>query len=224
MHTPKLKRTTTVVSSESGMSSPEHGLPPQIQINTEMDPCALLDEFFEQVREAIVFIDGGRRVVRVNREFVRMFGYVPEEIIGRDVSSLIVPPDLRYEADRLAVSMSRTDTVFSESVCVRKGGQRFETHLLERPLCISVQAAFKYIVVREVADREQIGNAWADVEREGLEHVFHERDRLRLLLDLNNRVAADCGLRQAFHAISSELRRLFKCECIGLALCRSVRH
>ena len=200
------------------MSSSEPGLPPQIQINTGMGPYALLNEFFEQVPEAIVFVDGKRRVVRANREFVRMFGYAPEEIIGTLLSSLIVPADLRDEGDPLTASMSQTETVSSESVCVRKGGQRFETHLLEGPLCSSGNAVFNYIVFREIADRKQIGNAQEEPERERLEHVLQERDRLRLLLDLNNRVAAHCGLRQAFQAISSELRRLFKCECVGLAL------
>jgi formate hydrogenlyase transcriptional activator len=213
MYHPKAKRITTIASSEGGMSSSEPGLPPQIQINTGMGLCALLNEFFEQVPEAIVFVDGRRRVVRANREFVRMFGYAPEEILGTVLSSLIVPPDLRYEAEQPTASASQAETVCSESVCARKGGERFETHLLEGPLCVSGQAAFKYIVFREIA-----GNAQAEPERERLEYVFHERDRLRLLLDLNNRVAAHSGLCQVFQAISSELRRLFKCECVGLAL------
>ena len=66
-------------------------------------------------------------------------------------------------------------------------------------------------------DREQIGNAQTDPERERLEHV-QGRDALRLLLDLNNRVAAHSGIRQVFQAVSSDLRRPFKCECVGLAL------
>jgi PAS domain S-box-containing protein len=45
----------------------------------------------------------------------------------------------------------------------------------------------------------------------------HERDRLRLLLDLSNRVASDLDLRQVFQAISSEIRRIFKCDFVGLA-------
>lgn len=200
------------------MSSSEPGLPSPIQINSGMDPCALLNEFFEQVPEAIVFVDGRRRLVRANREFVRVFGYSPEEIIGTVLSSLIVPPELRDEAEHLTASASAAETVCSESVCVRKGGRRFEAQLLEGPLCISGQAVFKYIVFREIADRELIGNAQAKPARERLEHAFQERDRLRFLLDLNNRVTAHCGLRQVFQAISSELRRLFKCECVGLAL------
>ncbi|MFL6546976.1 MAG: GAF domain-containing protein, partial [Candidatus Udaeobacter sp.] len=46
----------------------------------------------------------------------------------------------------------------------------------------------------------------------------HERDRLRLLLDLNNRVASHLDLRELFQAISSELRRVFQCDFVGQVL------
>jgi|GEM_PF-5798606 len=44
------------------MSSTEPEVSPQIQTNTQMGPCALLNECFEQVPEAIVFADEGGRV------------------------------------------------------------------------------------------------------------------------------------------------------------------
>jgi formate hydrogenlyase transcriptional activator len=57
------------------------------------------------------------------------------------------------------------------------------------------------------------------IERQRLEdELEHERDRLRLLLDLNNRVASNLDLPQFFQAISSELRRVFNCDCVSLAL------
>jgi formate hydrogenlyase transcriptional activator len=57
------------------------------------------------------------------------------------------------------------------------------------------------------------------IERQRLEgELQHERDRLRLLLDLNNRVASNLDLPQFFHAISSELRRVFNCDSVILAL------
>jgi PAS domain S-box-containing protein len=199
------------------MSSTEPEVPPQIQTNTATGPCALLNEFFENVPEAIVFVDGEGRVVRANNKFVRMFGYGLEETVGAAISSLVVPAELR-EAKPLAASSSPADAICSESVCVRKGGQRFEVALLEGALCISGKPVFRYIVSREIVDRAQKGEMQAESTRKDLEYAFQERDRLRLLLDLNNRVAAHCGLRQAFQTISSELRRLFKCECVGLAL------
>ena len=57
------------------------------------------------------------------------------------------------------------------------------------------------------------------IERQRLEgELQHERDRLRLLLDLNNRVASNLDLPEFFQAISSELRRVFECDCVSLAL------
>ncbi len=199
------------------MSSTEPEVPAQIQTNTAMGPCALLNEFFEHVPEAIVFVDGGGRVVRANNKFVHMFGYGLEETVGAAISSLVVPAEFR-EAKPLAASSSPADAICSESVCVRKGGQRFEVALLEGALSIAGKPVFRYIVFREIVDRAQKGEMQAESTRNDLEYAFQERDRLRLLLDLNNRVAAHCGLRQAFQTISSELRRLFKCECVGLAL------
>lgn len=65
---------------------------------------------------------------------------------------------------------------------------------------------------------EFIGATIDVTERHRLERELqHERDRLRLLLDLNNRVASHLDLRQLFEAISSELRQVFKCDFVGLA-------
>ena len=42
------------------------------------------------------------RVVRVNREFTRIFGYTPQETLGRRLGELIVPDESRHEANRYA--------------------------------------------------------------------------------------------------------------------------
>ena len=58
---------------------------------------ALLDGLFEQAPEALTLIRGDHRVVRVNREFTRVFGYTPQEVVGRRLIDLIVPDELRDE-------------------------------------------------------------------------------------------------------------------------------
>src|SRR6202049_947926 len=59
----------------------------------------LLDELFEQAPEAITLVNAGNRVVRVNREFTRLFGYTPEETLGHRLIDLIVPDNARGEAE-----------------------------------------------------------------------------------------------------------------------------
>jgi formate hydrogenlyase transcriptional activator len=79
------------------------------------------------------------------------------------------------------------------------------------------------ILMIDIEDRKQAEeklrrNETDLVEARRLAHdLQQERDRLRLLLDLNNRVASDLDLRQVFQAISSEIRRIFKCDFVGLA-------
>src|SRR5207244_12078239 len=54
---------------------------------------AYLEELVECAPEAISILDDQYRIVRINGEFTRMFGFSPEEAIGRRIDSLIVPPD-----------------------------------------------------------------------------------------------------------------------------------
>jgi PAS domain-containing protein len=52
---------------------------------------ALLDELFEQAPQAVALLDASGRVVRVNREFTRLFGYAPREALGRRLGDLTAP-------------------------------------------------------------------------------------------------------------------------------------
>lgn len=179
---------------------------------------AFLDEFFEQVSEAVLLVDREHRALRANPTFVHLFGYSQQEIAGRTVSSLIVPPELRGEAERFAASRARGETVRTETVRMHKDGRRFDVSLLEGPLSVPGGGASGYIICREIPDRKAAETLTGSV-RERLESKLRQQsDRLRVLLDLNNRVASHLELRQVFQTLSSELQRIFDCELVGLAL------
>ena len=46
----------------------------------------------------------------------------------------------------------------------------------------------------------------------------HERDRLRLLLDLNNNMVSNLDLRAVLRAISASIRRVMDCDMVGVTL------
>src|SRR5271170_5093554 len=54
---------------------------------------AYFEQMLECAPEAISILDAENRVLRVNREFTRIFGFQPEEVTGRGLASLILPPD-----------------------------------------------------------------------------------------------------------------------------------
>jgi PAS domain S-box-containing protein len=60
---------------------------------------AILDAAFD----CIITMDSDGRVVEVNQATERTFGYAAEEMVGRELAGLIIPPDLR-EAHRSGVA------------------------------------------------------------------------------------------------------------------------
>jgi formate hydrogenlyase transcriptional activator len=64
-----------------------------------------------------------------------------------------------------------------------------------------------------------VDNALIFEEAQTLHHqLARDRDRLQLLLDLNNRVVSNLDLRELFGAISSGIRRVMACDYAGLSL------
>src|ERR1700758_2410714 len=54
-----------------------------------------LDGLFELSPDAVILTDDDFHVLRVNKEFTRIFGYTAEEAAGRWLPDLIVPEELR---------------------------------------------------------------------------------------------------------------------------------
>ena len=83
----------------------------------------------------------------------------------------------------------------------------FQTEDLEFPKLVAAQVAVA------------VDNALNFEEAQALHHqLARDRDRLQLLLDLNNRVVSNLELRELFSAISSGIRRVLQCDYAGLSL------
>jgi len=66
-----------------------------------------LDELFELAPDAVALTTlGNARILRINREFTRVFGYTSEEAVGNCLRDLVVPdglePTLPEDSDLLA--------------------------------------------------------------------------------------------------------------------------
>ena len=72
-------------------------------------------------------------------------------------------------------------------------------------------------VARQVAGA--VDNALSHQESRTLQsQLQHERDRLRLLLDLNNRVVSNLDLRQLLQAIAVSVRQVMQCDGVSVHL------
>jgi PAS domain S-box-containing protein len=116
---------------------------------------AHLEQLIESAPEAIVVLDMGRRISRVNREFTRLFGYSMEEAVGRDVDDLIVPPERQSEALKLTEGVRGGQTVSLETVRRRKDGYRVEVSILGTPVSVGGGQVAYYAIYRDITERRQ---------------------------------------------------------------------
>jgi formate hydrogenlyase transcriptional activator len=76
---------------------------------------------------------------------------------------------------------------------------------------------FLQLVARQIA--VAVDNALNYQAAQALQQQLeHERDRLKLLLDLNNSVVSTLDLRQLFRAISASVRRVMECDYASVLL------
>jgi PAS domain S-box-containing protein len=113
---------------------------------------AHLRELFARVPEAIVLVDRESRIIRLNPEFTKIFGYSVEEAIGRRITDLIVPDDLQEEVESVLSRMVRTTEVFAvESVRRRKDGTRVPVSLICVPLSSNGSVEAGYVIYRDMS-------------------------------------------------------------------------
>jgi PAS domain S-box-containing protein len=116
---------------------------------------ALLDGLFEHGPLATVLIDANAKVVCVNREFTRLFGYSSQEALGRRLNELIVPADSQGEFHRQAEKVARRQRLETEVVSQRKDGSRFHVQVVAVPISMPDGRLAIYAMYRDITERKE---------------------------------------------------------------------
>jgi PAS domain S-box-containing protein len=115
---------------------------------------AHLDELFELAPHAVVLVDADIRVMRVNKEFTSMFGYTPEEAVGRMLEDLVAPEERMSEYKNNARMLSGGQKVESETIRRRKDGTRITVSMTASPV-LTGGPIEGYIIYRDITARKR---------------------------------------------------------------------
>jgi formate hydrogenlyase transcriptional activator len=126
---------------------------------------AMLDGLLARVPEAIVLLDTDDRVLQVNREFTKIFGYAQEEACGRLINELVVPEELSAEADEYTRRGLRGESLDVETVRKHKDGTRVHVSIISGPVSISGSQISEYVIYREITERKRAEEALQKSER-----------------------------------------------------------
>src|SRR5712675_1399963 len=114
-----------------------------------------LDGLFELSPDAVILTDNDFHVLRVNKEFTRMFGYTPEEIAGQWLPELITPEELRDEGLRNRDRLISGNRVELETIRQRKDGVRFDVSVLARGISLGFDQVAVYLIYRDITERKK---------------------------------------------------------------------
>ena len=114
------------------------------------------DELFEQAPEAVAVLSTDDRIVRINKEFTRMFGYEPDEVLQRPVNDLIVP-EAEIESSRAYTRLLKQGgRVEVETVRRRKDGTQIDVSLLAISVrTTSGERVVNYAIYRDITERKR---------------------------------------------------------------------
>jgi PAS domain S-box-containing protein len=114
-----------------------------------------LDGLFELSPDAVILTDDDFHVLRVNKEFTRMFGYTAEEVAGQWLPELIIPEELRAEALKNRDPLISGNKVELEAIRQRKDGVRFDASVLARGISLGFDHVAVCLIYRDITERKK---------------------------------------------------------------------
>ncbi len=116
---------------------------------------ARLDQLFENAQEAIVMIDPESRVLRVNDEFEKMFGYPEDEIISKPLDELIASEDDQKKAASITKEVAQGKNVAFEAVRLTKDRTAIHVSVLASPIMVDGKLEASYGIYRDITMRKK---------------------------------------------------------------------
>jgi two-component system sensor histidine kinase/response regulator len=115
---------------------------------------------------AIVVLDAEQRIQMCNAAFEKIFGYRSEEITGKNLDRLIVPPDLLPEAVDFVNRRRRGELVIAETRRQRKDGTLIDVAITALLLETSGKKIGTYVLYEDITERKRAEAALRRSERQ----------------------------------------------------------
>jgi len=112
-----------------------------------------MDLLFENAPEAIILVGADHHIVRANREFSRLFGFDPEEVVGRNIDEIVTSGPYRQEAEGYTRDLDQGLNIVFESERMRKDGTPLHVSGIGAPIRFDGRFQGYFAIYRDITDR-----------------------------------------------------------------------
>jgi PAS domain S-box-containing protein len=149
---PILTRISDQSSDPASATSPTNGNAAEVPLTVEK---AYFEQIIENAPEAISIVDEEVRVLRINGEFTRLYGFTADEVAGKRLDQLIVPPDRYAETAWIGESVKTERKLSLETRRQRKDGSLVEVLLSTSPVMLNGKRVGAYASYRDITEQKR---------------------------------------------------------------------
>jgi len=150
----------------------------EMKLRTEK---AYIDQLFESAQEAIVVVDKDGSVLRANNEFIRLFGYTIDEVIGASLDDLIASKEYYDKAVSVTKKVAEGEKIAFETMRQRKDGTLLNVSVLASPIIVDDELVAVYGIYRDITELKKAEKALQERSKELAEAniLLKEANRLK---------------------------------------------
>lgn len=134
---------------------------------------AYLEQLFDNSPEAIVMVDNEGGILRINKEFTKMFGYKIDEVFGTTIDTVVVPREFYDEAVLITSRVKQKHSDTFETVRQCKDGSLINVSIIGTPVIVGRKQVAVYGIYRDITKRVQAEERRAQLLAE-IEHANQE--------------------------------------------------
>lgn len=153
----------------------------KLEINEEY-----LSQLFESIPEAIVLVNKDHKIIKVNREFYKLFKFSKSEVAGKQIEDLIVPEYLKKEGLKINEDVSEFNRVYKESVRIDRSGREIDVSILAASIKLGNRRLGGFAIYRDISARKKTEQDLREAHDRLEDHVRGRTEELfRAVQELN---------------------------------------